>query len=139
MKIERNHIVNSLGDSINISKNYLNLYEDIMYQIDKPHIRTYIIEQEYKARNLGFTSNIGVSYNIYDNISIFGALGHTWAKLEFSKGKQKMNFSKIVTMNNNITIREDDKPKKLPSLEEDFNYNSWNFNIGLRYTFIKSN
>ncbi len=95
--------------------------------------------RKYSGYNFGFTSALGVSYNISKNISIFGNAGYTWAKLKLKKGLQMDYYYEYSAPSYSIIDSKPEAQKIAPENNPfgNINYKSWNFSIGLRYTFIK--
>lgn len=99
------------------------------------------IVKQYEGYSFGYKFAMGVSYNLCSNVSIFGSVGYTKANLHIRKG---------------IFVSEDPPPPDYSYYDPDYvmptyphelsqddipfgkiDYSSWNFKIGLRYTFGK--
>ena len=95
--------------------------------------------KKYSGYNFGFTSALGVSYNISKNISIFGNAGYTWAKLKLKKGLQMDYYYEYSDPSHSIINSKPEAQEIAPENNPfgNINYKSWNFSIGIRYTFVK--
>ena len=114
--------------------------ENEMYGYNGYSINT-SYSRKYSGYSFGFASGLGVSYLVYNNISVFVNVGYTWANLQFQKGQQ-MDYYYEHTNSLGETNTES-KPELEEIAVEDIpfgaiNYNSWNFRLGLCYTFQKN-
>jgi hypothetical protein len=101
-------------------------------------IRNY--EVLYKGKSLGFRIGLGISYQVYNNISVFGKAGYTWANLVLQNAQQTNSYYNITKETGYTYVRSNPNPIDLNPEDIPFdkiNYNSWNFRVGLRYTFKK--
>jgi len=96
-------------------------------------------EKRFEGYSFGYKFALGVSYNLCSNISIFGSVGYTKANLHIRKGTFILedpipDFSYYPdyvppVYPNELT------PEEIPFSKID--YSSWNFRLGIRYTFGK--
>ena len=95
-----------------------------------PHVKKYW-EKKYYGYNYGIKTGIGLSYNFYKNLSIFGKFGYSWGELNIDKG-ELIEYKE----GGNETDRElpsEVKPENIPFTK--IPYSGYNARIGLRYTF----
>ncbi|MFO7790829.1 MAG: hypothetical protein R6V32_09675 [Bacteroidales bacterium] len=107
--------------SINYKDNYENTYPETV--------------KKYSGLGYGLQTALGVNYNFYKNLSIFGRLGYSWGNLRFTQGV----MTKYYSGGQNIEV---DLPKELDEDEIPFYkipYSGFNVRIGLRYTFGEAN
>jgi len=84
---------------------------------------------EYLGFGYGFTAGFGMSYNVYKNVSVFGKVG-------FSKGALLLTKGSLLESD-----WVDPTPAELEENEIPFDripYSGYNFKIGVRYKFLKS-
>lgn len=98
--------------------------------------------RKYSGYSFGFTTGLGISYNIYNDISVFVKTGYTWANIQFQKGQQMDYYNEYTNPLGKTNIESKPAPEDIAL--EDFpfckiNYSSWDFRLGIRYTFGKSN
>jgi hypothetical protein len=113
------------------------------YYLNNSPASTSILNYEvlYQGKSLGFRIGLGISYQVYNNISAFGKVGYTWANLEFQNWQQTYKYYYHSDDTGYLRTYTESDPKELNSEDipfEKINYNSWNFRVGLRYTFNKT-
>jgi hypothetical protein len=97
----------------------------------------YSFRNKYEGHSFGVKTALGVSYEFFDNMSVFASVGITRASLKIRSGTyiEHIEPSEVIEM--------DDFPREIPADRmPDFgkiNYNSINFRLGLRYTFGNKN
>jgi hypothetical protein len=99
------------------------------------------LELKYNGKSRGYSVGIGISYEFFTNISAFGKVGYTWANLEFQNWQQTYKYYYHSDDTGYLRTYTESDPKELNSEDipfEKINYNSWNFRVGLRYTFNKT-
>jgi len=95
---------------------------------------------KYNGNTRGYSVGIGISYEFFTNISAFGKVGYTWANLEFQNWQQTYKYYYYSNDIGYLNTYTESEPIELDSEDIPFdkiNYNSWNFRVGLRYTFKK--
>jgi hypothetical protein len=81
---------------------------------------------EYSGISYGCSSGIGLSYNVYKNLSVFTKYGYSFGELVLRQGKRT------------DSSQEGFVPEDIDKSEIPFNnipFNGFNFRIGLRYEF----
>ncbi len=129
--------------------NFILNYENIVYR--KKHAHEYSRgdafesnekhNNRYEGHSFGIKTALGVSYELFDNISVFGSVGYAKANLQIRKG----TYVSSEGLPDLSDVIEDYEPPSFPmEIPDDrmpdfdiINYNSWNFRLGLRYTFGK--
>jgi hypothetical protein len=112
--------------------------EDEMYyydffetKLDKKH--------HYSGYSLGFRAGIGVSYNFFKNLSVFTNVSFTKANLKFQNRYLYDYYSETVN-DSGVYNTSQPEPAEINSrfvAFREMSYNSWNFRLGLRYTFAR--
>jgi hypothetical protein len=95
-----------------------------------PHVKINW-EKKYYGYNYGIKTGLGLSYNFYKNLSVFGKFGYSWGELNIDKG-ELIEYKK----GGNETDRDlpaEVKPDNIPF--DKIPYSGYNVRIGLRYTF----
>jgi hypothetical protein len=110
--------------------------EDEMYYYD--FFETNIdYKLHYSGYSLGFRAGLGVSYNFWENLSVFTNVSFTKANLKFQNRYLYDYYSETVN-DSGVYITSEPDPAEINSrfvAFREMSYNSWNFRLGLRYTF----
>jgi hypothetical protein len=139
----------TLASNVGIATNFYQLtstFNSNRYSIKHPLYQTYAssysrnYENVYCGKSLSFKTSLSISFQLFDNISIFGNAGYSWGNLEFQKGQQMYYYSEFTDPYGGIESVSRSEPVDIAADDIPFgkiNYDSWNFRLGLRYTFKK--
>ena len=99
------------------------------------------VSKSYSGFSPGFRASMGLSYVLFQNVSVFGSFGYTVASLKFQKGTLLVDdyltydYSDIIEDYEIPVLPQPIAKSNIPFGK--INYNSWNFRLGIRYTFGK--
>ena len=97
-----------------------------------------IYKNIYSGKSIGFKTSLSIYLQLFNDISAFGNVGYSWSNLNFQKGQQMYYYYESA---NSFGVSESvSRPEPQEIAVEDIpfgaiNYNSWNFRLGLKYTF----
>ncbi|HOZ30618.1 MAG TPA: hypothetical protein PLL66_06840 [Bacteroidales bacterium] len=103
--------------------------------------KTYNVSKSYSGFSPGFRTSMGLSFDMFKNVSVFGTFGYTFLNLKFQKGILLVDdyltydYSDVIEGYQVPVLPQPIEKSDIPFGKID--YSSWNFRIGLRYTFGK--
>lgn len=104
-------------------------YFDEFYVYEDNSDSNLFIEWTYSDVSIGYKVGLGLNYNLYKNISIFGRVGYSWCDMLIDQ-------KKFVKCSNDNYISYDlaDSFIRFNSIQ----YSGYNFKIGVKYKFLKN-
>jgi hypothetical protein len=139
----------TFATNFGIASNFYQLTSTVttdIYSIQHPIYHSYSsnlssnYENKYSGSSLSYMTSLSISYQLMNNISIFGNVGYTWSDIEFQKGLRMYYYLESSNSFGGVESVSQSEPEEIESEYIRFgkiDYNSWNFKLGLRYTFKK--